>query len=247
MRRIFPGRYPPAGSVPLLFLACVIVAVHSMSAHANDSAPLRIACVGDSITYGLRIDDRAQHSYPAVLQRLAGDGAVVGNFGVSGTTLLKAGGYPYWSTAAFREATEFEPDVVIIKLGTNDTKFGNRGHHDAFADDLRALIEHFENLPSAPSIWLCYPAPMYGVYRSLNNRTLRRDLIPTIARVAEEKSIPVIDLYSALDGAPDYFPDGVHPNADGANTIAETVWDAIRDDLPRDSFRRSRPSAAHPR
>ncbi len=228
------GRRLPARVAVLLLLPVLLLGGNGrMMAHAevNDSDPVRIACVGDSITYGMRIEDRERHSYPAVLERLAGDGVNVLNAGVSGTTLLRNGNYPYWTTAAFRDATAFEPDVVIIKLGTNDTKLRNWQHRDEFAGDLRAMIEHFADLPSEPRIWVCLPVPMYGALRSLNDRTLRRELIPVIREVASEQEVPVIDLYSALDDAPEYFPDGVHPNADGARRIAETVWEAVRDEI----------------
>ena len=231
MRRTYSGRFPAAGTVPFLLLIFLGIGGRAMPLHAGDTAPLRIACVGDSITYGLRIEDREHHNYPAVLNRLLGGGVTVLNAGVSGTTLLKQGDYPYWHTAAFRDATAFEPDVVIIKLGTNDTKFRNWKHRDDLADDLRALIDHFAELPSKPRIWICHPVPMYGLLRHLNNRTLQRELIPVIDRIAEEKDVPVIDLYSALDGAPEHFPDGVHPNAEGAKRIAHAVWLAVRDEV----------------
>lgn len=216
----------------IVLFACftLFLAVMPVSAQPDQANTIvRIACVGDSITYGLRIDDREQHHYPAVLNRLLGDGPVVLNAGVSGATLLKQGDLPYWQTAAFRDATAFEPHVVIIKLGTNDTKHRNAPHRDAFADDLRALIDHFTGLPSAPSVWVCYPTPMYGVFRLMGDRTLRREIIPAIKQVAKEKGVPIIDLYDALDNAPGLFPDGVHPNAEGAEKIAHTVSEAIRD------------------
>ncbi len=236
MQKIKLGRYPIGGVVPAFFsrrfFLLLLLTLSCPALATGESPPVRIACVGNSITYGLRIEDREQHSYPAVLQRLTGDNAVVLNAGVSGTTLLKQGDYPYWTTAAFREATDFEPDLVIIKLGTNDTRFRNWGQHDALANDLRELIAHFAKRPSAPRIWVCLPVPMYGAFRALNDRTLRRDIIPVIRQVAQEEGVPIIDLYEALDGAPEYFPDGIHPNADGAEQIARTVWEHIRAHVP---------------
>lgn len=231
MQDALSGRLPPAGTVPLLLSVLLLFTGSRMTSFADELAPVRIACVGDSITHGLRLENREQDSYPAVLGRLLGDGVMVLNAGVSGTTLIKEGDYPYWTTAAFRDATAFEPDMVIIMLGTNDTKFRNHLERGHFTDDFRALIDHFAVLPSQPRIWVCSPAPMYGPFRFLNDRTLRQELIPAITEVAREKNVPVIDVYSALDNAPEYFPDGVHPNADGAEKIARTVWKAIRDTL----------------
>lgn len=95
----------------------------AVKSEANVTIPIRLACVGDSITQGdgLAADD----SYPSQLQALLGEEWKVGNFGVSGRTLLKKGDHPYWTESAYQKALEFEPDVVIIMLGTNDTKEHN--------------------------------------------------------------------------------------------------------------------------
>src|SRR5689334_8855673 len=103
----------------------------------------KIACVGDSITYGSGLGDRGTESYPAVLQTLVGSAHTVENFGVSGATLLKNGDKPYWDESAYGSSGSFEPDVVVIMLGTNDAKPQNWSHASEFAGDYAALIEHY--------------------------------------------------------------------------------------------------------
>jgi acyl-CoA thioesterase-1 len=71
--------------------------------------PVRVACVGDSITQGAGTKGR---SYPSQLQKLLGDKWEVGNFGVSGRTLLRKGDFPYWNEKAYQNALAFKPDVV---------------------------------------------------------------------------------------------------------------------------------------
>ena len=118
---------------------------------------IRVACVGDSITYGASIKDRANNNYPVVLGRSLGQGFVVRNFGVSGATLLKKGDFSYWGRPEFGLATQFNPHVVVIKLGTNDTKPQNWKHADDYTVDYEAMIDHFAALPAKPKIWLCSP------------------------------------------------------------------------------------------
>src|ERR1044072_7428681 len=97
---------------------------------------IRVACVGDSITWGSGVEGRESNSYPAVLQRLLGEKYEVSNFGVSGATMLKRGDKPYWEMSAFTDALAFKPNVVVIKLGTNDSKPQNRTNITEFAGDL---------------------------------------------------------------------------------------------------------------
>ncbi len=57
---------------------------------------IKIACVGDSCTYGDRSTDPATKSYPYLLQEKFGKEYHVYNFGVNGATALKKGDKPYW-------------------------------------------------------------------------------------------------------------------------------------------------------
>ena len=117
--------------------------------------------MGDSITFGATMKDRAQNCYPAVLGRLLGKEYTVRNYGVNGATLLKKGDRPYWKLKAFKDATAFGPNIVIIKLGTNDTKPQNWNKAGTdFEVDFRALIAHFQKQPSKPAIYLCLPVPV---------------------------------------------------------------------------------------
>jgi hypothetical protein len=52
-------------------------------------AQIKVACVGDSITAGYALANPGTQSHPAQLQLRLGSGYTVGNFGLSGATLLK--------------------------------------------------------------------------------------------------------------------------------------------------------------
>ncbi len=215
---------PSTGS--LIISGIIIYLIVSQCLYADTR--VRVACVGNSITYGAAIDDRSLNSYPAVLERLLGEDYDVHNFGVSGATLLRTGALPYRDTAEFSEATRFKADIVIIKLGTNDTRMGNWTGADEFERDFKEMIEHFAGLPGKPDIFVCHPVPIHGIWRIANDRRLRKEIIPAITRAAREKNIQIIDLYTPFKDLSGHFPDGVHPNADGARIIAETVYKAIR-------------------
>lgn len=187
---------------------------------------VRVACVGNSITYGYGLDSREQESYPAVLQSLLGTNYTVGNFGTNGCTMLRNGDKPYWTDPNFKAATDFDPDIVIIMLGTNDAKPFNWVYKDQFKTDYLALIEHFRNLGA--KVYIAVPAPVYGNGNfSIDASILNNQVVPLIREVAEQSGTPFIDLHKALGVQPDLFPDTVHPNADGASLIARTVFNAI--------------------
>ena len=103
---------------------------------------LRVACIGNSITHGSGIDMQEQNGYPAQLQRLLGSDYYVRNFGVGGRTMLQKGDHPYMIEQAWRDAQQFRPDIVVIKLGTNDSKDYNwNAHKQDFEADMQAMID----------------------------------------------------------------------------------------------------------
>lgn len=130
---------------------------------------MKVACIGNSITKGSTIPDRPRDSYPSQLQRMLGKQWVVRNFGIGGRTMLKKGDYPYWNEEAYVQAKAFLPDVVIIKLGTNDTKPQNWKYSDEFLSDYRAMITEMRNLPSHPKIYLCKPVPAFSTRPARSN------------------------------------------------------------------------------
>jgi lysophospholipase L1-like esterase len=195
-------------------------------ASAAPARAAKIACVGDSITYGYNLADPNTQSYPAVLQGLVGKSHTVRNFGVSGTTLLKNGDSPYWDDPNFSASGDFAPDVVVIMLGTNDSKSLNWSHQCEFLPDYQALVAHYRGLGAF--VYVAAPPPVYdpGAY-DIQPSVLNDDIVPLVRQIASDVNAPLVDVYQALSGKPEDFPDTVHPNADGAKIIAETIDAAL--------------------
>lgn len=189
--------------------------------------PTRLACVGDSITAGVGTPNAGQDSYPSQLQRMLGTGWVVGNFGDSGSTLLKNGDKPYQMQGAFRRALEFKPDVVVIMLGTNDTKPQNWSKKDQFAADYKDLIAQFRALESKPRIFVCLPANVPGKGNFGINEPALLEQIPMIEAVAMQEKAAVIDVHGATKDHDELMPDRVHPNLEGATLLARTVFQGL--------------------
>ena len=217
-----------------IIAALVIFSLPTLSCTRYDSSKtirvedyretIRIACIGDSITYGASIKNRDRDCYPAQLGRMLGEKWQARNFGVSGATLLKKGDLPYWNQQAFKDALAYDPHVVIIKLGTNDTKPQNWKYKDQFVRDYADMIDSFAELPSSPRIWICQPVPAYGERWGISETKIKNEVIPLINRIARKKNVPVIDLFGPLSDKPELFPDRIHPNAEGAHGIAGEIY-----------------------
>lgn len=194
---------------------------------------IRVACVGNSVTYGYLLPDREQNAYPSQLQALLGDTYEVGNFGHSGATLLRRGHRPYHLLPEFRKALDFCPDRVVIHLGLNDTDPRNWPHHsDDFVSDYRALIDSFRSVNPEVAIWVCRMTPIFHGHRRFQSGT--RDwhglIQKAIEQVAEGTGATLVDLHEPLYHRPDLFPDALHPNAEGAAILARTVYGALTGD-----------------
>lgn len=192
--------------------------------HKADAFQVRVACIGDSITYGFGIEDWSSCNYPEVLQKLLGKGYCVNNFGYSSRTISTRGDFPYINEGLYRKSIEFDPDIVIIMLGTNDSKPYNVEDSEQLKTVLNNLIKPYLE----HDIYLISPLPALEERFEISDVRIRETIIPAIRGTAESYSLNYIDLYSVFLDRRDLFVDGIHPNNKGAELIAQIVYETIQ-------------------
>jgi acyl-CoA thioesterase-1 len=222
-----------------LSVAVLVISFLSSPARADSPQPIRVACVGDSITYGAGLKDRHNESYPSCLGRWMGPEYDVRNFGKSGATLLHAGNLPYIKQSQHDKALAFKPDVVVIMLGTNDSKHPGGGappndkvidnwqYKADFVSDYEALIAEFRAANPEARIYVCYPTPCFPGGGGIDDKTIHDEICPLVHVVARNSRAKIIDFYQPLSGKAGLFPDTIHPNADGAKVMAAVVYHAL--------------------
>ncbi len=194
---------------------------------------IKVACVGNSVTYGMGIENPDER-YPAQLQVMLGDKYEVRNLGHSGATLLKNGYRPYWNLPEFKEAVDFKADIVIIHLGLNDTDpRAWPKYRDEFVRDYVSLIDTFKIINPDADVKISRMTPIFTGHPRFKSSTRDwywqvQDAIEVIAEIAK---VDLIDLHTPLHKRPDLFPDNLHPISEGAKIIAETVYGAITGDF----------------
>lgn len=190
--------------------------------------PVRVACIGNSITYGAGIQNREKNSYPAQLQAYLGDGYVVRNFGLNGSTCLYKGNNPYLQSHEFKESLKFQPDIVLIKLGTNDSKGINWKYSSDFQSDYQTLIDAYQGLDSKPRVILLTPLRCYLPANSveINNQIIEKEIRPVIEKIARANGLEIINLFNLLGEKWESYlmPDRLHPSSIGAGMIAEQIY-----------------------
>ena len=205
----------------------------------------RVACIGNSITDGHGIELATQRAYPALLQQRLGSEYWVKNFGVSARTMLNKGDHPYMNELAWRDALAFDPDIVIIKLGTNDSKPLNWQHGAEFKQDLVQMITtlcpELADLPKnkkkrtkalaevTKKIYLCTPIPAFKATWNISDEVIKNQIIPIQQEVANEYGLKVIDLHTLFANDGDkMLSDGIHPNERGARRMAELIFEELK-------------------
>jgi acyl-CoA thioesterase I len=219
-----------------LMLTLCVTAIAADSTTAPAAKPLeppgrpgaiKLACVGDSITFGAGVKDRAHDSYPAQLAVRLGEKYDVRNFGVSGRTLLKSGDKPYAIEKRYKAALSYAPYIVVIMLGTNDSKPQNWSHKDDFVADYKSLIESFREVNPNVKIYACLPVPAFPGFGGIREEIISGGVIPLVRQAAEESKVDLIDLHAAMADQKQDFPDTVHPNPAGAGLMADAVAKAL--------------------
>lgn len=211
---------------------------------------IRVACIGNSITEGFGIDMCGAYGYPAELQKILGKDYWVKNFGVSSRTMLNKGDYPYMNELAWQDAQAFKPDVVLIKLGTNDSKPENWQYGAEFRQDLEQMIltlrpdlaqpvgkkakkvkkaKNAVPQPVKPKIYLCTPIPAFKPTWNISDAVITNEIIPIQQEVVKKYGLEVIDLHTlyANDGDK-MLDDGIHPDGKGAHRLAEIIANELK-------------------
>ena len=214
---------------------------------------IRVACIGNSITDGYGIDMASAYGYPAMLQKKLGGSYWVKNFGVCSRTMLNKGDWPYMQELAWRDALAFKPDVVIVKLGTNDSKPENWQYGSEFKQDLEQMIftlrpdlAQITKLPAKkakkalaallksgtaakPQIFLCTPIPAFKTTWNINDSVIVNGIIPIQQEVAAKYGLEVIDLHTLFANDGDKMvDDGIHPDDKGAARMADIIAAALK-------------------
>lgn len=196
---------------------------------------IKVALVGDSVTYGHSIQNWPENNYPRLLSRSLGDGYCVKSYGVSGSTVQPDGDQPYNITKAYTWSHDFQPDILVFMLGSNDSKPENWKGTEKFKVEYLKLLESYTQVDNPPVVLLCTPPTAYfpeGVTEGLSNYDVQPVIIDEIADivkdVAAEYDYKLIDINTLTKNHRELFgKDNVHPNNDGAAEIASAVYKFI--------------------
>lgn len=231
----------------MIVLSAFLLFCFMLAAQVSDKK--KVACIGNSVTFGYTHENPSETSYPSRLQKMLGDGYEVRNFGHSGATLLNKGHRPYTQQKVYTDALAFVPDLAVIHLGLNDTDPRNwPNYRDEFVSDYLALIDTLRALNPEVKIWICRMTPIFNHHRRFKSGTrdwywqiqdaIENQVLPLAAPQLQDAvksrddlpQVQLIDLQKPLYNRPDLLHDYLHPNAEGAQIIANTVYSAITGD-----------------
>ena len=195
---------------------------------------IKVACVGNSITYGTGVADRENNAYPVKLQMMLGDKYEVGNFGKPGATLLNKGHRPYTQQQEYKDALAFAGDIVVIHLGINDTDPRNwPNYRDEFIGDYRSLMQSFREVNPKVRFLLARMTPLSDRHFRFESgtRDWHAEIQLAIECIAKAEGVQLIDFHEPLYPYPYVLEDAVHPNAEGAAILAKIVYEGITGDF----------------
>lgn len=197
---------------------------------------IKVACVGDSVTYGHSVTPWRKNNYPALLGAMMGEGYHVCSFGVSGSTVQDSGDQPYTATKAYTQSVEYEADILVFMLGSNDSKPENWLGEEKFREAYEKLLDSYLQGEKKPTVYLCTPPKAYfpeNITEGLTNYDIQPLYVEAVADIvrdiATERNLPVIEINSLTENRRDLFgKDNVHPNNEGAKAIAQEVFASIK-------------------
>ncbi|HEL9627949.1 TPA: esterase [Streptococcus suis] len=191
------------------------------------SGAVKVATVGDSLTYGYGLENREKDAYPSVLSEKLGSHYQVSNFGLSGRSLQSTADFPYFNEKNARLSLDSEADIVIIMIGSNDSRapYWNR---ERFIREYKEMAERYVDLSSQPDVYLVIPPFVPTSRFGLNNQIIEDELQKIIPAIGNELGLPVINLYTVTEGHLEYYSDGLHLTPLGNQVIAEEIYQHLR-------------------
>lgn len=200
---------------------------------------IKVACIGDSITYGHGVKNWPKNNYPKLLAGLLGEDYHVQSFGVSGRCVQDNSDQPYRALEHYQQSLAYDADMIVFMMGTNDSKPENWQGEDAFKASVEEMLDsylaNYLTTERKPVIYLCTPASAFfveGIEGGLTSHDIQPEKVDIIAgisqQIAEERGYPLIDIHGLTALNPEYISkDGVHPTNEGAAAIAGAVYNAL--------------------
>ncbi len=199
---------------------------------------IKIACVGDSITYGFGVKNWSENNYPKLLQDMLGDKYHVANFGFSGSCIGKFTDFPYMKTNQYLKSLEYDPDILIFMLGSNDSKPFNWAGKEQFKEEYLTLLDTYIK-EKAIKVYLCTVSRAFFRGKRISGMTnygiqpkIIEEIVEVIKEVASEKEYELIDINKlTFDNRIWFIKDNVHPNNEGIKAIAKEIYEKINNKL----------------
>jgi len=197
---------------------------------------VNIACIGNGVTYGIGVENREKNNFPQQLQYLLGANYKVTNFGVANAPVLSNGLNSYTKTAAFKKSQTINPNIVFVELGLDEIKATDTAVISNFTNTLEGIVQSYANLSARPRVVLLLPLPIFLNDSSLlNNSVIKNKIIPKIQKIAFEKNLEVLDLFSMFIDKQDLFLDKVHPSSLGGTLISKWLYEIVKLDTKKRS------------
>ena len=201
--------------------------IFSCSSYAQNV--VNIACIGNGVTYGVGVENRVKNNFPQQLQYLLGANYKVTNFGVVNAPLLNSGINGYSKSVVFNKSHDLNPNIIFVELGLDEIKVSDTSVIANFTNTLDNIIQSYANLSSRPRIVLLLPLPIFLKDSSLlDNSFVKNKIIPKIQKIAYEKNLEVLDLFSMFIDREDLFLDKVHPSSLGGTLISKRLYELVK-------------------
>ncbi len=195
--------------------------------------PLKIVCLGDSVTKAERPGVRAEETFCAVLQKkllAAGRKAEVPNFGIGGQTTAQG-------VSRLDSVLAAKPSHVVIMYGLNDSwidqgQTAPRLTPGEYHTNLKQMVDRLKQAKVTPLLMTPNPVapPTYTPDRNAN----LKKYVAMVRKLARAENVVLIDVYAryaelALEGTDlnTLFTDAMHPNPKGQALIADWLFEEL--------------------
>lgn len=175
----------------------------------------RLLFLGDSITHGM-LSSHASGGYAMILSQLLECECL--NQGISALCFAEE---------MIDKNMPFEPDIVIVALGTNDWR--RRKSKKEFDECVKRYIDKVAQIHKKAEIFVISPLWRTDWKENVQDMYMFTELYDVLMRICKDyKNIRVINGSDMLHHMRMFFVDGVHPNDLGHTALAMNLYKEIK-------------------
>ncbi len=208
-----------------VFILFSYILIFPLSLFPEDlSSGPKIACVGDSLTYGYGLFNRNRDSYPSQTDAFLPSHWEIRNYGINGACAT-AGHPDFYLNNPVEELAAWDADIIILMLGSNDSKDSIWNSRDSYIKGMGRILNRIKGINTR--VVLMTPPPCHLNLFGISNERIQNEVIPALRQFAGSEGYRLLETGELFRDEEGIYLDNIHMNSKGYGILSFLVAETL--------------------